>query len=433
VDRIFLRPRWLCPWKQDRSVYPSDYRVIEGRQPVPASRRIAVLSPYCPWPLSHGGAVRIFHLVREASRHYDVFLFAFAEPGVAEDLGPLAEYCARITLVPKPRYREPRWSTLLPPEVPEFDSPTMRRLLQKARREDRIDLVQIEYTHLARYGGDILVEHDVTFDLFRQVLRRKPSLAALWDFLRWRRFELMMLPRFARVVTMSEKDVPLLGGGSRIRVIENGVDLDRFQPETEAPGQRLLFIGSFRHFPNVEAYRFFIQNVWPGLRHRFPEMTVTFVCGPDHMVYWTQFTGERAPEPDARTRLLGFVRDVRPLYVEANLVIVPTTVSAGTNVKVLEAMAMRRAVVSTTCGCAGLGLEHLRNVWIADHPAAFTQGIATLIDDPGRRERMAAAAREHAERNFHWTPLGQKQRTLYRELLEPAPTAASRKRRRRHP
>ncbi len=86
--------------------------------------------------------------------------------------------------------------------------------------------------------------------------------------------------------------------------------------------------------------------------------------------------------------MLGFVADVRPLYVEANLVIVPTTVSAGTNVKVLEAMAMQRAVVSTPSGCAGLGLLHGHSVWNAETPEAFAAGVATLIADPERREQM---------------------------------------------
>ena len=155
-------------------------------------------------------------------------------------------------------------------------------------------------------------------------------------------------------------------------VIENGVDLARFQPEPEPPGERLLFIGSFRHFPNVEAYRFFTEKVWPLLRDKFPRLTLTVVCGADHLVYWRAFRRlARAAVDDPRIRLLGFVADVRPLYVQANLVIVPTTVSAGTNVKVLEAMAMQRAVVSTTSGCAGLGLLHGHSVWVADTPEAF--------------------------------------------------------------
>jgi len=109
-----------------------------------------------------------------------------------------------------------------------------------------------------------------------------------------------------------------------------------------------------------------------------------------------------------------FVADVRPLYVESNIVIVPTTVSDGTNVKVLEAMAMQRAVVSTTSGCAGLGLLHGHSVWVADTPEAFAAGIATLLADPERRTQIAQAAYLHAQRNFDWSAIGEKQRDLLR-------------------
>jgi len=206
----------------------------------------------------------------------------------------------------------------------------------------------------------------------------------------------------------------MLGPAVPVAVIENGVDLTRFQPEAERPGRRLLFIGSFRHFPNIEAYRFFTERVWPLLRDKFPDLELTVVCGADHLSYWRAFTDAPEPAPNPRIHLLGFVSDVRPLYVEANLVIVPTTVSAGTNVKVLEAMAMRRAVVSTTSGCAGLGLLHQHSVWIADSPESLAAAVATLINDPGLRAAIAESARAHAERHFSWSALGEKQRALFR-------------------
>ncbi|HWQ55036.1 MAG TPA: glycosyltransferase [Bryobacteraceae bacterium] len=413
VDRIYLRPRWLRWWRHEGTVAPAEARVVAGRAPSPERRPIAVLSPYFPYPLSHGGAVRIWNLLREAAREFDVHLFAFTDGDA--DCGPVAAFCTSVTLVQKARYREPRWSTLLPPEVHEFRSPGMQAALDGFRRRYPGAPVQVEYTHLAPYGGDVLVEHDVTFDLFGQVWRTRRNLTAWWDFLRWWRFERRAIRGFRQVVVMSEKDRTLLGRGE---VIGNGVDLDRYQPQPECPGQRLLFIGSFRHFPNVEAYRFFVEQAWPMLREKFPEMTLTVVAGPDHLNCWQAFAGTLAPIPDPHIRMLGFVSDVRPLYLEANLVIVPTTVSAGTNVKVLEAMAMGRAVVSTPSGCAGLGLEHGRSVWVAETAREFAEGVARLVEDPAARESMAREARLAAERNFDWKALGEKQRRILRELSE---------------
>ncbi|HMD49745.1 MAG TPA: GNAT family N-acetyltransferase, partial [Bryobacteraceae bacterium] len=410
LDRIFLRPKWLAPWKRDRSVYPTEVREIQGRVVSERRRRIGVLTPYFPYPLSHGGAVRIFHLLREMSEQFDVFLFAFLDQETEADFRPVLDFCARLILVRKARYREPRWSTIEPPEVHEFRSAAMLAALDRLRREYKLELLQTEYTALAPYRGDVLVEHDVTFDLYRQVGPRS------WDTRRWKRFETEWVRRYRKVVVMSDRDAALLGGANTV-VIPNGVDLVRFTPEIERPGARLLFIGSFRHFPNIVAYRFFVEQVWPALREGVPEIQLTVVAGPDPLTYWREHTGWNAIPPDDRIRLLEFVADVRPLYVEANVVLVPTLVSAGTNLKVLEALAMERAVVSTSSGCAGLGLEHMSNIWIADGAGDFAKAVKTLLTDRDLRQRLAARGRTQVEQNFGWKKIGERQRALIRELL----------------
>jgi ribosomal protein S18 acetylase RimI-like enzyme len=419
LDRIFLRPTWLAPWKKDRSVYPSEVQEIAGRPVSPRRRKVAIVSPYFPFPLSHGGAVRIFNLLREMAEDFDLFLFVFRDQETEADFQPVLEHCARIVLAGKPRYREPHWSSLLPAEVHEFRSPAMLQALTRIRAEYKIDAVQVEYTMLAPYAGDVLVEHDVTYELYRQVRdRSQGKLAARWDYWRWRRFEERWIRRYARAVVMSEHDRALLDRPN-VRVIPNGVDLERFAPEIERPGHRLLFVGSFRHFPNIVAYRFFTEHVWPKLSAALPDITLTVVAGPEPALYWSEYTGLLSIPVDDRIRLLEFVSDVHPLYVEANLALVPTLVSAGTNLKVLEAMAMERAVVSTSSGCAGLGLEHGVNVWIADQPEDLAGAIRTLLENSDMRQRIATAGREHAERHFGWKSIGAQQRALLRGLMVP--------------
>ena len=424
LDRIFLRPQWLIPWKKDRSIFPMQIEEFEGRPLSPRRRRVAVLSPYFPFPLAHGGAVRIFNLLREMSGEFDIFLFAFRDAESSDGLAPVLDLCARVILAGKPRYREPRWSTLAPPEVHEFRSPAMAAALARIREHYKIEAVQVEYTMLAPYAGDVLVEHDVTFALYRQIRDHTPGLARRWDHWRWRRFERKWIRRHRKVAVMSEQDRALLGRPDVV-VIPNGVDLDRFTPEIERPGERLLFIGSFRHFPNIVAYRFFVDQVWPILRQALPGVSLTVVAGPDPLLYWPEHTGLAAIPQHDRVRLLEFVSNVRPLYVETNLAIVPTLISAGTNLKVLEAMAMDRAVVSTSSGCAGLGLEHGVNVWIADSAADFARAIETLLSDQVLRRRIAEAGRFHVERNYGWKQIGARQRALLRSLM-PSPISIRR-------
>lgn len=394
LDRIFLRPF------SRETTRPEGHRVIEGRARRPGRKSIAVLTPYFPYPLSHGGAVRMFNLLRETAREFDVILYAFTEAPVTEP-GPVLEFCSRVYLVEKPRYREPRWSTVVPPEVGEYLSPAMRALW----RARQADVAQVEYTYLAPYGGDILVEHDVTFDLYAQIRARRKTFRAWWDWWRWRRFEMRAVKGFRSVVVMSQKDRDLLGVGV---VIENGVDLARFVSHAETPGRKLLFIGSFRHFPNIVAFRYLTEEIRPLA----PAVELTVVAGPDAGLHWTHYTGELRPPEN----ILEFVADVRPLYHQANIVVVPTLESAGTNVKVLEAMAMGRAVISTSSGCAGLGAEHGVNIWIADTPEEFAAGIEKLLDDSTLRAKIAAAGREFVEKRFDWRPIGLRQRALLRKL-----------------
>ena len=321
------------------------------------------------------------------------------------DVDPVLEFCSRVYLVEKPRYREPRWSTIAPPEVCEYHSPAMLALW----RAREADVAQVEYTYLASYGGDVLVEHDVTFDLYAQMKARRKTFTAWWDWWRWRRFETSAVKNFRSVVVMSEKDRARLGSG---RVIENGVDLARFVPQPESKGRMLLFIGSFRHFPNIVAFRFLTEEVLPLV----PDVELTVVAGPDPWLHWTHHTGTLRPA--AKFRILEFVADVRPLYYEANLVAVPTLESAGTNVKVLEAMAMERAVISTSSGCAGLGAEHGVNIWIADTAADFAKTGSRSCWKIVMRfaKSIANGGRSHVEKRFDWRAIGRRQRALIREV-----------------
>lgn len=410
LDRIWLRPNWF-PLRRDRSVFPATHQVVEGRPLREGKPRVGILTPYFPFPLSHGGAVRIYNLLRETARDFDLFLFAFADKPSAVAGTPVLDFCSKVIVFPNPRYREPRWASLRPPEVKEFFSPYVQSILNDIRKRYSIGILQVEYTQLAPYGGDILVEHDVTFDLHQQVVAASGSLQARWDLKRWRRFERVAVNSYTRVVVMSEKDADLLGRTPNIRVIPNGVDVNRFRLPPETPGRRILFVGSFRHFPNVVAYRWFLEKVWPLVSRRIAGVRFITIAGPNPELYF------QAPEPCPNLELHGFISDVRSFYEASNLVVVPTRVSAGTNLKVLEALACQRAVVSTESGCAGLGLQHGNNVWIADDPQAFAGAIETLLSDDGRRGEIARAGRTFVEHNYDWQRIGRLQTRLWNELI----------------
>jgi glycosyltransferase involved in cell wall biosynthesis len=150
----------------------------------------------------------------------------------------------------------------------------------------------------------------------------------------------------------------------------------------------------------------------PRVWERFPRARLRVVAGPDPDRYW-----RRPQRLDPRIALHAFVEDVRPLYAAAWLVVVPLLVSAGTNIKVMEAMSCARALVTTRVGCAGLGLVDGADTLVRDHPDDFADAICALLADTELRARMAARARRTAEERFGWPAIAAQAHAAYAKLI----------------
>ena len=383
--------------------------------PATGKPRVMVASPYLPFPLSHGGAVRMFNLMRRAAEEFDLLLVAFTENAAAPPPEVL-DLCAEVVLVRRAGSHDLPL-TGRPEVVEEFASPAFRAALQQTVRKWRPAVAQLEFTQLAQYAPDcapartILVEHDVTFDLCQQLL----GLDDRWELRReldlWRKFETAAWRTVDRVVTMSEQDRRMVTTASAV-TLANGVDLDRFRPEVGQASwpvtRRILFIGSFAHRPNVMAVEFFVNDVWPLLR----DATLHIIAGARHEQY-----AVAADLAQPGIMLEGFVADVRPAYQRAALVVAPLLASAGTNIKVLEAMAMGKTVVSTPAGVNGLDLIPGEDFVLVHTAREMAAAIENLLAAPAERARIETAARARVEGDYSWDAIARAQSALYRELL----------------
>ena len=259
----------------------------------------------------------------------------------------------------------------------------------------------------ARCGAPVvLFAHNVEYRIWQRLARvesrwwRRAPLEVEWRKMRAR--ERAALRRADATIAVSEDDAALLReleAAARIHVVPTGVDLDYFAP---VPGRevprRLVFSGSMDWYPNEDAILFFADEVWPALRARFPDLSLTVVG--------------RNPSASLRERvgavgitLTGTVDDVRPYLAEAELYVVPLRVGGGTRLKIFEALAMGKPVVSTTVGAEGLGLVDGRDFVSADGADGLVDAISSLLVDEDRRRNLAAQGSRLVRERFGWEPV----------------------------
>lgn len=401
--------------------------IAQSTAPGPGFRglpRVLVVSPYLPYPLSHGGAVRIYNLCRVLGDRVDFVLACFREKGDTADYARLHEVFREVYVVD---VDEKNTDEGLPKQVSEYETASMRALIGSLCTEKEISVLQVEYTQMAAYREAapatpaILVEHDLTFSLYRQLAERDPREPAQREYRNWLQFERERLRAFDAVLTMSELDrsraIEEGSAPERTFAVPNGVDLHRFScgSKTE-PGYEIFYVGSFRHGPNYLGFEELRCTIMHTVWREFPDARLRVVAGPEHLKHWP---GSKQLDP--RITVHGFVEDLVPLYREASLVVVPLPVSAGTNIKLMESLACERAVVTTPVGCAGLGLVDGADAMIRDLGQPFAEAICELLRNPQKRADIAARGRRTAFDRFSWESIAEKAYECYELMLAANP------------
>lgn len=374
------------------------------------------------WPLNTGGRLRSYHLIRELSKSHKVTLLTTHGPDQdPEDLTRQLPLCQDIRSLPHTPAKKNSgrfflallrsWMTALPVDLYKSRIKALQAEVADRLAAEDFDLIVADFLVAVPnvpLGGDTPVlhfSHNVEYMIWRRLgateQRWAHKLVLAHEWRKMRRYEVETCRRAALTVAVSEQDRAQLGEGldhARIRDIATGVDLDYFQPgnrSDEAP-REIVFSGSMDWHPNEDAMLFFIEAILPLIRERFPDVTVTVVGrNPTEKL--------RAAAAPANVRVTGTVPDVRPCVHGAAVYIVPLRIGGGTRLKIYEALAMGKAVVSTTIGAEGLPLEEGRHIVRADDPVDFANQVMALLDDPARRESLGDAGRELMEERFSWS------------------------------
>lgn len=376
-----------------------------------------------PYPPDKGDRIRSFHVLRYLAAHANVHLLCLAdEPTSEESLTVLRRYCHRLAIVPLPQTRWLRAlvSLIRGRTVSEgaFHSPALTSILRAWAADTSFSAALASSSAVAPYLRlpelsnvpaiiDLVdVDSQKWFDYavdgkgWRSWLYRTEGR-------RLRKLEQPM-PSWAHAVTLvSEAEARLYRqfcSPGCVRAIRNGVDLDYFQPKGEKEESACVFVGALDYRPNIDAVCWFASEIWPGVHRRMPGAKLWLVG--------------RRPAPAVRDlagrpgiEVVGQVPDVRPWVARAAAVIAPLRIARGLQNKVLEALAMGKAVIASPPALVALNVQPGKHCLRAATPAQWIKATTRLLRDERQRSRLGAAGRRFVEEHHHWDrclePLGE--------------------------
>jgi len=371
-------------------------------------------------PPDTGGKIRSYNILRELARQHSVTFFSFygAHDGdLHRSLQNLFErvICAPLILPePKSRAEMRQYGLHLfssdPYNITKYCQPEVRRKLLGLLRQETYDVILCDF--LAAAGAvpwdwptpKVLFTHNVEAIIWRRHYKvaDNPVWKAVswWEFRKTEAAERRYLQLADHVLTVSEADrdaFALLVNPEKLTVIPTGVDVDYFQPMAvdETPNS-LVFVGSMDWLPNEDAVLYFADAILPLIKQRCPEVVIDVVGrNPSRKL-------QALAEREKNVRLTGRVDDVRPFVARSSICIVPLRIGGGTRLKIFEAMAMGKAVVSTTVGAEGLPVQSGENIVLADTPNDFANSVIALLRSSNERRRLGTAARVLVEENYSW-------------------------------
>lgn len=394
--------------------------------------RILALTSRLPFPPREGHQLRAWHVLRVLASRHEVTLLSFQRrDDLPDEAGPLHDAMHRVETFPIACEHGHAalvgallrgTLTRTPFLAAKYDSRRLRARLTELARD--ADLVHFDMLPLMAHADCVppgvpvtLNAHNVEHALLARRARIETRALAR-AFLstqvsRLQAFERQACQRADTVLACSEIDAQALrelAPGRPVHVIANGVDLEGNRPSTRSPDpDRLVFVGQMGWFPNRDGVEWFLREVFPRILEQRPRTRFELVGKAD---------GFSVPaNVAAQVTLAGFVDDLRPHVHEASVYVVPLRAGSGTRLKVLEAMALGKAIVTTQVGSEGIALRHGDSAVFADDADSFAQATLALLDSPERIARMGEAARRLAQAEYGWDAIGAKLLRCYEPLI----------------
>jgi glycosyltransferase involved in cell wall biosynthesis len=375
-------------------------------------------------PVDTGGKIRSYNILVQLAKTHQVTLLSYYggkkdpayEAAIVREL-PGSEVI--YTAAPESTIRQSidyllRLPNAAPFAVTKFTHSPVRQSVAKSLQERRFDVAVCDFLSASLNFPPqspvpvVLFQHNVEASLWQRMADRETNpvrkLSYRIEASKMARYERNALENFSHVIAVSDHDrdqMLAMDGACQISVVPTGVDTSRYQRVASASGTPpvVVFTGSMDWEPNVDAVEYFCHEIWPNVLAEFPDARFEIV----------------GRNPSARVQRLasdtvvvtGTVPSVADHLRDATVVIVPLRIGGGTRLKIFEAMAMGKAMVSTSIGAEGLDVQHGRDLLLADNAGGFATGILHLLRDPALRRRYEDAAAKLAAK-YDWSHIARR-------------------------
>jgi sugar transferase (PEP-CTERM/EpsH1 system associated) len=391
---------------------------------------ILFVAPRLPYPDNTGARIRMLNILKQIARNNSItFLsFCFENDGVA--IKKLEQLGIQVHVVTAQEKIKPIFLlSKKPVSIEKYFSLAMAIKLKEILGKNRFDLVHFDHLHIGQYRRYIerlpciLDEHNVETLILKRCAKVESNILKKIFFLsqanKMLNFEADLVKQFTRCLVVSEEDkynlIELSKGGASVEVIPNGVDLKYFylQDNLRTPEEEnsIVFTGSMDWLPNIDAVRYFCKEILPFVWQK--QSNVKFYA-----------VGKNAPlslknlsKKEKRIIVAGEVKDVRPYIANSKVFIVPIRIGGGTRLKILEAMAMGKPVVSTSVGAEGIAYTDGKNICIKDTAREFASAIVDMLLNENKRIEFGRSGRELVLAGYDWQCIGEKLDVIYRSVL----------------
>ncbi len=393
--------------------------------------RVLWISPKLPFPPESGDKLRQFNLIKRLSQETEISLVALVIKREEEEYTSyLGRYCSHVRTFCLPNRSYARRllamaSHVVPYYVWRYHSRSAMEYVRNQLAQFRPHILQIEHTYMGEYvramphdirPPSVLTKHNLDADLAFQSYRLANSFIAkkFW-WLEWKKmshYESAVDRSMSAIVVMSQADKERLEAKESplppVEVVENGVDTALLRPLSPVHNPVVIFVGAFDYLPNQDAAMWLCNDILPLINKFHVNVKVLLVGRKPSLSVTRLMSGSVEVSAD--------VPDVLPYYQRAAVAVAPLRAGSGSRLKILEAMALGRPVVSTQKGAEGLELQPGKDFLQADEPTTFAAAITSLIRDRNLYQTIADHARRTVETKYDWDIVAQKMTLLYQKV-----------------